>query len=74
MTSATSAAAASADVAATASADVAAAAPTATMAAATAASTGELDGAADVFPVEQVEGGETDVGHFLLAKDEALVG
>jgi hypothetical protein len=44
------------------------------MAAAAAAAAGQLDRAADVFPVEEMEGGKTDVGHFLLAKDEALIG
>jgi hypothetical protein len=28
----------------------------------------------NVFPVEEMEGGETDVGHFLFAKNEALIG
>jgi hypothetical protein len=42
-------------------------AATATMASA-AATTGELDAAsANVFPVEEVERGEADVGHFLFA-------
>jgi hypothetical protein len=45
------------------------------VATATAASTtGELYAAANVFPIEEMERGETDVGHFLLAKNEALVG
>jgi len=46
----------------------------ATVAAATAASAGQLYGAADVFPVEEMEGGETHVRHLLLTKDEALIG
>jgi hypothetical protein len=53
----------------------AAAAPTtaaATMA--TAASTRDLHGGTKILPIEEIERGETDVGHFLFAKDEALVG
>ena len=47
---------------------------TATMAAAT-ASAGELyAAAANVFPIEQIERGEADIGHFLFAEDEALIG
>ena len=48
----------------------------ATMATATAtASAGKLDAAAaDVFPIEQVERGEADVGHFLFAENEAMIG
>ena len=54
----------------------------ATAAAATAAATatstnnnsGELHLAADVFLIEEIERGETDVGHFLFAKNEALIG
>ena len=30
--------------------------------------------AANVFPIEEVERGETDVLHFLFAKNEALIG
>jgi hypothetical protein len=53
----------------------AAMATTATMATATTASAGDLHAAgADVFLVEEIERGETDVGHFLFAKDEAQVG
>jgi hypothetical protein len=45
----------------------------ATMAAAAAAA-GQLHAAAtNVFPIEEMEGGETDVGHFLFAKNEALL-
>jgi hypothetical protein len=29
---------------------------------------------ADVFPIEDIERGETDVDHFLVAKNEALIG
>src|SRR6185437_4778957 len=42
--------------------------------AATTASAGHLHAAADVLLVEEIERGETDVGHFLLAKHEALIG
>lgn len=45
----------------------------AAMAAAT-ATTGQLHAAANVFPIKEVERGETDVGHFLFAKDQALIG
>jgi hypothetical protein len=38
------------------------------------ASAGHLHAAADVLLVEEVERGETDVGHFLFAKDEAPIG
>jgi hypothetical protein len=30
--------------------------------------------AAKVFPIEEMERGQTDVGHFLLANNEALTG
>jgi hypothetical protein len=30
--------------------------------------------AASAFRIEQIERGETDVGHFLFAKNEALIG
>jgi hypothetical protein len=33
-----------------------------------------LYAAANVFLIEEVERGETDVGHFLFAKNEALIG
>jgi hypothetical protein len=51
-------------------------APTATVAAAATATAtaGHLHAAADVFPVEQMERGETDVGHFLFTKNETLIG
>ena len=58
--------------------DADATAAAATMAAATAMTTaataGDLDAAAQVFPVEQIERGETDVGHFLFAENQALIG
>src|ERR1700759_3432836 len=40
----------------------------------TAAAAGQLHAAADVLPVEEIERGETDVGHFLFAENEALIG
>jgi hypothetical protein len=55
-----------------AAATTAAAAPAATSAAT--ASSGFLYAAANVFPIEDIERGETDVGHFLFAKNEALIG
>ena len=33
-----------------------------------------LHAAANVFLIEEMERGETDVGHFLFAKNEALIG
>ena len=46
----------------------------ATMAAA-AASAGHLHAAcANIFPVEEIERGEADVGHFLFAEYEAVIG
>jgi hypothetical protein len=33
-----------------------------------------LQGAAKAFPIEKMERGETDVGHFFFAKNEALIG
>jgi hypothetical protein len=44
------------------------------VAAATTASAGQLHTAANVFPIEEMERGETDVRHFLFAKNEALIG
>jgi hypothetical protein len=44
------------------------------MAAAATAAAGKLHAAASVFLVEEIERGETDVGHLLFAKDEALIG
>jgi hypothetical protein len=35
---------------------------------------GQLHVAASVFPIEDIERGERDVGHFLVAKNEALIG
>ena len=65
--------------AAAATPDTAAATATAATAATTApAATNNNDGqlhvAASVFLIEEVERGETDVGHFLFAKDDALIG
>lgn len=54
-----------------------AAPPTSAASAATATSVNNDDGellAANVFPIEQMEGGETDVRHFLFAENEALIG
>ena len=42
--------------------------------AATTASSGFLHAAANVFLIEDIERGETDVDHFLFAKNEALIG
>ena len=57
------------------SAAATASATTATTAAAAATTTaGELYAAAEIFLVEKIERGEADVGHFLFAKDEALIG
>jgi hypothetical protein len=33
-----------------------------------------LHAAANVFPIEDIERGETDVGHFLFVENEALIG
>jgi hypothetical protein len=44
------------------------------MAAAATASAGELHATPKVFPIEEMERGETDVGHFLFVENEALVG
>src|SRR6185437_5787155 len=55
------------------SAAAAATAATATMAtAATTAS--ELHAAVRIFPIEEMERRESDVGHFLVAENEALIG
>src|SRR6185437_1021949 len=62
------------DRAAATAAPVTATPATAASVAATTASAGHLHGAADVLLVEEIERGETDVGHFLLAKHEALIG
>lgn len=50
------------------------AAATTAAAATTTAPARHLQAAADVFPVEDIKRGETDVGHFLFAQDEALIG
>jgi hypothetical protein len=55
--------------AATADASTTGAAP-----ATTASAAGQLHAAAKVFPIEEMERGQTDVGHFLFAKHEALIG
>jgi hypothetical protein len=52
----------------------AAAAPAAAASAATTASSGFLHAAANVFLIEDIERGETDVDHFLFAENEALIG
>jgi hypothetical protein len=57
---------------AAAAATTAAAAPAATSA--TTTSAGFLHAAANVFLIEDIERGETDVAHFLVAKNEALIG
>jgi hypothetical protein len=71
-------AAAAATTAATASAATPTAASTASASTATSATAnnneGQLLAAANIFPVEEMERGETDVGHFLFAKHEALIG
>jgi hypothetical protein len=55
-----------------------AAAPAATPAAAatttTTAAAGQLHAAAEIFTIEEMERGQTDVGHFLFAENEALIG
>jgi hypothetical protein len=58
------------------SAATAAAASTATTATSTAANNngGQLHVAASVFLIEEIERGEADVGHFFVAKNEALIG
>jgi hypothetical protein len=53
----------------------AAAATTMAATATTASAAGQLYGATNVvFPIEEMERGETDVLHFLFAKNEALIG
>jgi hypothetical protein len=48
---------------------------TATTMTAAAASAGDLHAAAaNIFPVEEIERGEIDVGHFLFAENEAVIG
>ena len=58
--------------AATAATTMATAATTA-MAATTAPAARKLHAAAKVFSIEEMERGQTDVGHFLFAKKEALI-
>jgi hypothetical protein len=41
---------------------------------ATAATAGELHAATSVFLIEEIERRKTDVGHFLFAENEALIG
>jgi hypothetical protein len=48
-------------------------AATATAPATTAPAARQLHAAAKVFFIEEMERGQTDVGHFLLAKKEALI-
>jgi hypothetical protein len=69
---ASSTAAATAEAAAT--TEAAATSAAAATAPTTAAAPGSLHNAANVFPIEEMERGETDVGHFLFAKNEALIG
>jgi hypothetical protein len=45
-----------------------------TTTATTASAAGQLYGIANIFPIEEMERGETDVLHFLFAKNEALIG
>jgi hypothetical protein len=71
-TATTAAAATSAATEPETAATTAAAAPAATSA--TTTSAGFLHAAANVFLIEDIERGETDVGHFLVAKNEALIG
>jgi hypothetical protein len=66
--------AASAATAATHSAPTAAPASTATTATPANNNGGELHVAAIDFLIEEIKRGETDVGHFLFAKNEALIG
>jgi hypothetical protein len=70
---------ASAAAAATTAAAASAAPPTAAPAASAAPTTannnpGYLLAATDVFPIEEVERRESDVGHFLFTENEALIG
>src|SRR5262249_43798187 len=68
------AAAAATSTSAAASATGATSAAAAAVAAAATASAGHLHANANVFLIEEMERGETDVGHFLFAKNEALIG
>jgi hypothetical protein len=67
-------AATAANMGATAATVAATAAPAATVAATTTSAARQSHADAKVFSIEQMERGETDVGHFLFAKDEALIG
>jgi hypothetical protein len=60
--------------AATMAATTASAATMAATTASAATTARQLYGAADVFPIEEMERGETYVLHFLFAKNEALIG
>jgi hypothetical protein len=68
------AAAPAAATAAAATSEAAAPAAATSAAATTAAAPRDLYAAANVFPIEEMERGETDVGHFLFVKNEALIG
>jgi hypothetical protein len=74
---ATSATSATPDTASSTPADTASSAAPDTAATATSAAAnnnGQLHAAASVFLIEDMERGEADVGHFLFAKNEALIG
>ena len=73
-TTTSEAAATSAAAATTAAAATSEPAATSAAAATTAAAPRDLQGAAKAFPIEKMERGETDVGHFFFAKNEALIG
>jgi hypothetical protein len=60
--------------AAAAPASTAAMTATTATAAAAAPTARQAHAAAKVFSIEHMEGGQTDVGHFLFAKNEALIG
>jgi len=60
--------------AATATTEAAAAATATTAAATTTASAGYLHPATEAIPIEEMERGQTDVGHFLFAENQALIG
>jgi uncharacterized protein DUF1214 len=66
--------AAAADPATPATPDTAGTAGTARSTATAATNPGQLHVAASVFPIEDIERGERDIGHFLVAKNEALIG
>jgi hypothetical protein len=73
-TAAAAATSAASAPAAAATTEAAAPAATSASAATTTASAGQLHAAANVFPIEDIERGETDVVHFLFAKDQARIG